>query len=436
MESREENIEKSKILMSVRKSALLMDPFFKIGAASTMMLVVFLARMVKEHKLKKGEFQNFQEFLKATNGKYKLVNIPVEKKNGLTWIGQENFSKELEKLRELGIRFTLMPDLNEKDSFQQLAIYEEDKEKFSAWYERYLMSKMQGGEKEVENLKAFTEGQISIVSVPLEGKEDFFEQDFKTLGINYAVLPDLHVGDGDIHLIVANADLDKLQYWYEKYKEDALNAGEEIKDMKIVEMNDYTRTGEMTEESYIDTASEELKKANEKYENKEPGSIEKSVQAQDCEIKNATDAAYEEFRANKEYQEISINCETLVENMSLGEKQRNEFLERGMFASRIPGTYGKTEEILLIPTDQVFQTDNGQTYLAFLDKNTEPLVLDSRGKIIPIDKRLTGKELYQKRYDPVNQKFAHRNKVQVEKTIEKAPKNIAVKAPVPPVKVK
>lgn len=438
MESREESFEKNKILMSVKKSALLMDPFFKIGAASTVMLVVFLARMVKEHKLNKGAFKDFQEFLKATDGKYKLVNVPVDKENGLTWLGRNGFSKELDKLRELGIRFTVMPDLNDQDSFQQLAIYEEDKEKFSAWYESYLMSKMQGGEKELQSLKAFTEGQTSIVSIPLEGKEKFFEQDFKTLGINYAALPDLHVGDGDIHLIVANADLDKLQYWYEKYKEDCFNAGEEVKDMKVIEMQDYARTGEMTEEQYIDTASEELKKANEKYEGKEPGVIENSVQKQENGIKSETDAAYEEFKANKEYQEISINHDTLVENMCLGKEQWEEFIEKGMFASRIPGTFLDHEKVLLIPTNQVFQTDNGQTYLAFIPKNEKPLVLNKQGKPVSVARRLTGMELYRERYDPVNQKFAHRDKTQVEidKPIEKMQKSMPVKAPAPPLKVK
>lgn len=438
MESREESIERDKILMSVKRTSLLMDPFFKIGAAGTVMMVVFLARMVKEHKLNKGEFKDFQEFLKATGGKYKLVNIPVDKKNGLAWLGQSDFSKELDKLRELGIRFTVMPDLNEQDSFQQLAVYEEDKEKFAAWYESYLASKMQGGEKELENLKAFTEGQVSIVSVPLEGKEKFFEQDFKTLGINYAILPDLHVGDGDIHLIAANTDLDKLQYWYEKYKEDCFNAGEEVKDMKVVEMKDYTRTGELTEEQYIDTAGEELKKANEKYEGKEPGVIENSVRSQETGIKSETDEAYEKFKADKGYQEISINRDTLVDNMSLGEEQQKKLVERGMFASRIPGTYLESEQILLVPTEQVFQTDNGQTYLAFLEKNEKPLVLDRNGKPIPVMERSTGAELFQKSYNPVNQKFAHRNKIQIgiDKPVENVQKGIPPKAPAPPLKVK
>lgn len=438
MESREESIEKNKILMSVKNSAMLMDPFFKIGAASTVMLVVFLARMVKEHKLKKGDFNNFQDFMKVTDGRYQIVNVPVDQKNGLIWFGKDGFSKELDTLRELGIRFTVMPDLNPENAFQQLAIFDGDKEKFSAWYESYLMSRMQGGEKELLSLKAFTEGRVSIVSVPLEGKENLFEQDFKTLGINYSILPDLHVGDGDIHLMVANTDLDTLQYWYEKYKEDCLTSGEEIKDMKTVNVEDYTKTGEMTEEEYIDTASEELKKANEKYEGKEPGIIEKSVQAQDRQIQDMNNEAYEALHKNPAYQELSINHKTLVGNMSLTDAQRTEFLDKGMFASRIPGTFGDSEEILLVPTEQVFSTNNGQTYLAFVEKNEKPFVLNGRGTPIPVVNRLTGMELFNERYDPVNSKYNSRSKVSIEKAqvIEKAAKGAQLKAPIPPIKIK
>ena len=208
--------------------------------------------------------------------------------------------------------------------------------------------------------------------------------------------------------------------------------------MKVVEMKDYTRTGELTEEQYIDTAGEELKKANEKYEGKEPGVIENSVRSQETGIKSETDEAYEKFKADKGYQEISINRDTLVDNMSLGEEQQKKLVERGMFASRIPGTYLESEQILLVPTEQVFQTDNGQTYLAFLEKNEKPLVLDRNGKPIPVMERSTGAELFQKSYNPVNQKFAHRNKIQIgiDKPVENVQKGIPSKAPAPPLKVK
>lgn len=45
------------------------------------------------------------------------------------------------------------------------------------------------------------------------------------MGINYSQLPDLHVGDGEIQVVVANADLPKVESWYKLYREDLLKKG-------------------------------------------------------------------------------------------------------------------------------------------------------------------------------------------------------------------
>ena len=86
-----------------------------------------------------------------------------------------------------------------------------------------------------------------MVSIPLEGSEAVFEKDFKELGINYAVMPDLKVGDGEIQIVVANSDLQKVQFWYDLYRSDLQKKGVEIKDMRMCDMEDYKRTGETSE---------------------------------------------------------------------------------------------------------------------------------------------------------------------------------------------
>lgn len=106
-------------------------------------------------------------------------------------------------------------------------------------------------------------------------------------------MPDLKVGDGEIQIVVANSDLQKVQFWYDLYRSDLQKKGVEIKDMRMCDMEDYKRTGEMTEEEYIDSSSEEFVKANEKYESKEPGEIEKSVRKQENKIHSKSDAEYE-----------------------------------------------------------------------------------------------------------------------------------------------
>ena len=80
-----------------------------------------------------------------------------------------------------------------------------------------------------------------------------------------------------------------------------------------------------------------------------------------------------------------------------------------MFASRIPGTWGEKERTLVLPTDQVFQTDGGKTYLAFLAKNEKQILLDANGKPVSADHRPTGSDLYTSNYEKVDRMFKKKN---------------------------
>ena len=62
--------------MAISNAARYMDPFFKLTAMGTVLLIQYFARMVKEKKLKVTEFTDFQKFLKATDGKYDIMNVP------------------------------------------------------------------------------------------------------------------------------------------------------------------------------------------------------------------------------------------------------------------------------------------------------------------------------------------------------------------------
>ena len=163
------------VLMIIRKAAMFVDPIMKISARGLAKMIQFLARMAKEKIIDKREFKDFQDFVKRTEGEFDVINIPVEHKKGF----DENafVVREFADLKENGVRFYEMPDLNMEDNYVQLAVSREDKELFSAWYTRYLNNKMsRGGVKTVESLKAFTDGKVSIFSVPLEGKEEIFKR--------------------------------------------------------------------------------------------------------------------------------------------------------------------------------------------------------------------------------------------------------------------
>lgn len=427
MDDKTNSREASEIVLAVRKATFLMDPFFKLTMTGAALLLTYLARMQKERKLNRGEFASIQEFIKATDGKYFIVNIPVE--DGKP--GQERFEKELEKLKELGVRYKVMPDLNKGDGYQQLIVYENDRELFNGWHERYLISQMKGGEHSLQGIKSLANENVSIVSIPFEGKEDVILGDLDKMGVNYAVLPDLKVGDGEIQLVIANADMPKVEHWYNLYMTDQLKKGIYVPEMKNMDMNSYKKSGEMTEEQYIGTASEDLKKANEKYEGKEQGAIEKSVMKQENQTRDINDEAYIKYHENTEYLEITIDTETFVENCHIPEEAIKAFDERGYFVSRVPKTWMRgtrnaiPERCLLVPKEQVFLTDNGQTYIAFLHKNENPSVVNLNGKQVSVPGCSTGKELYEKYYEEVTRGF--KEKKQLTREVEKTDK-VAEKA--------
>lgn len=445
--------ETTQVIMSIQKAAMFMDPFFKLTMMGTAFLITYLARMAKEGKISRGEFNSVQDFIKATEGKYTITNVPFDKdyspwevketivegknryivrnsstgevlrgKNGekLIWRNVKKAEKEmisrnqkenlaLDELKEMGIRHVILPDLNQNDGMVQIAIFNEDKEKFVGWQERYLLSRMQGGEHHLRDLQNLTNGNTSLLSMPVEGdKMERMVNDFRELKINYAVLPDLNVGDGETQIVVANSDVPNVEFWMQMYNQDLLERGEEPKEMKSVTMDGYRRTGMMTEEQYADTASEELKKANEKYEGREAGDAEKAVREQEKGVRNINSEAYDEYTKNPEYAEISIDKETLVDHSRYASSP--ELSGKGLFACRIPGTYGENEQTLVVPEDRVFYYNGGQQYRVFLKQNEKPLVIGPSGEKIAEEKRASGEKLRNTYFDTVEKKSAERIK--------------------------
>lgn len=460
--------ETQNVIMAVQKAAFLMDPFFKLTMVGAALLVTYLARMAKEKKISKNEFKNVQEFMKATDGKYMIVNLPYDKnyspwkaesrimegtekvvlKNEATgeiYLDQkgreQTFGKlnkaekaaarlnekenlALEELKQSGITHVVMPDLNKDDGMVQIAVSNDDKEKFTAWMERYVMNRMQGGEKSLRGLTNLSSGRTKIISLPIEGKDavEAMKNDFGEMKINYSILPDLHVGDSETQIVVPDAEVEGVAFWMKLHNESLLKQGKEVKDMTVMSMANYTKTGEITEEQYIDTASEELKKANEKYEGQEKGEVEKAVMTEEKKIRSESDENYLRYENDPTYQKISIDRETCVEQSHLSAVDKQKAIDNGFFYSRVPGTWytgnSAPEQTLLIPLEQVFAVNEGNTYYAFIEKEGKPLVLDGRGKLIRGEARMSGSELFERHYDKVSREFTR--KTQLEPTQNKA----------------
>ena len=410
------------VVMAISNAARYMDPFFKLTAMGTVLLLQYFARMVKERKLKVTEFTDFQKFLKATDGKYDIMNVPEIPEGQLT-----------EELDTLGIHYMIMPDLEKNDGMIQVAVYQPDRDNFGAWYQRHIMSRMTGGEKELQELKNLTSGKTTIVSFPLEDEEETIQEDFTSMGINYSQLPDLHVGDGEIQIVVANADLPKVESWYKLYRNDLLNEGvTDIPDMKKMSMDNYMQT----EAEYIDTAAPELKAANAKYEGKEKGEIEHQIETVERNaMRQESSTAYLRYIRDPEYIPISIDRRTLVENSNVINK---DGLERyNKFSCRIPGTYGKNEKQLVIPDEQVFRKTNG-SYIAFLRKDEAPFVFDVVTKQVDHEiRKLTGEEFVKQYFDEVDKTAENKvTSLQKYKAKSKDLSDLKVKMPTPPIKSK
>ena len=398
----ENDREVDQVLMNIRNSAGSVVAVSLISARLSLKLLVFLMRLAKKGLLAAGLLDSFKSFTKLTEGKYTVYNIPLSKENAVSLVKMnqlelqneknpvrktklrndikklKNEIPELEQLKELKISHCVLPKLNGSELTMQVAVAQKDDQLFKNWFLNHLTTELSGGEKGMEEIKVLTEGNYAIYNLPFEG-EELAEAlpDFDTLGINYAVLPDLKVGDGNSQLAVPNADRSKLETWFRIWKDKQLKDGRdpgEIGEMYVMDQESYMSTGTMTADDYVTSSDPVYKEANAEFE----------AQSQEVPWTPALDQenseAYVRLLNDNNYEKISINRETLVDNMQVSQKA-DLMRKHGYFISRIPGTYKDTQETLILPDSQVFMGDNGQTYIAFLPKNGKIMVADPSGAI-------------------------------------------------------
>lgn len=249
--------------------------------------------------------------------------------------------------------------------------------------------------KNINDLKNFTEGNYSIFNLPFEGQElSDVCKDFDTLKINYAIMPDLKIGNNNCQIAVANSDREKFQVWIKMYREDMVQQGKEPGSVYEMDDNSYLNTAIVDTDEYIKKAEPVYQEANEEFEKQSNITISDSfIQKDNCEdfVRLDNDANYEK---------ITINKETLVDNMKNDEFSR-KMRNKGFFVSRIPGTYGDNEKKLVLPANNVFVADEGRTYVGFVPKNKPAVILDKNGSI-----QQAGYEKVHSIYDAVNRNMS------------------------------
>lgn len=407
--------ETDRVMLALRNSTRTIKTAMWISSPAVLLLYTFMKRMVKHKMVKNGEFDKFEKFLKYTDGKYSIQNIPLQKDS----------DKHLEEIKKqldgMGVKYNVLPDLEKSDGFVQIAVANDDREIFQGWQERYVFNQMQGGEKELDYLQKLTNKQTSIINIPFEDKLDLVKDDFQTLGINYAVLPDLKVSDGQIQLTVANGDLGKVEHWYKMYQQNMLKT-EELEPLEVISSEQYLAQGVINEQEYIDKAPQQIQDINAIY-NRPAGEIEKGIINQSMNPVNTSNPNMDKYLDNPNYVMLTINKETLVENCKFSNDK--EIIESGYFASRIPGTWGENELTLLIPSNQVF-TD-GTTYTAFIDANKKPFLFDVSQKPIARSRYENGKSLL-KKYDNTQRALTESKDLALAKTVNSLDlSNVAIK---------
>ena len=302
----------------------------------------------------------------------------------------------IEQLKSQGIKnLCVLPKIDGEMNSIQVAVRNRDEQIFKSWVMGHLNRQMSGGEKNINDLKNFTEGNYSIFNLPFEGQElSDVCKDFDTLKINYAIMPDLKIGNNNSQIAIANSDREKFQVWIKMYREDMVQQGKEPGSVYEMDDNSYLNTAIVDTDEYIKKAEPVYQEANEEFEKQSNITISDSfIQKDNCEdfVRLDNDANYEK---------ITINKETLVDNMKNDEFSR-KMRNKGFFVSRIPGTYGDNEKKLVLPANNVFVADEGRTYVGFVPKNKPAVILDKNGSI-----QQAGYEKVHSIYDAVNRNMS------------------------------
>ena len=420
----ENDREVNQVLMNIKNASGSIIGASLITARITFVLATYLARLVQKELLASKAARDFNAFVKLYDGKYTVYNIPL-REGGARIVKQMNrlelklqkadgFKEkhkirqelrelktqlpELEQLSNLNIGHCVLPKLNGSSQTVQVAVAASGDQVFKNWYLNHLQTGLSGGEKGVEDLKVFTEGNYSIFNLPFENEElAAAMSDFNTLGMNYAILPDLNIGDGNSQIAIPNADRSKLEMWFKMWKDKQLREGKDPGEMYEMNQDSYMNTSRMSEQDYVADSDQVYKDANAEFEKQSaepPWTVAMGKENSEEYIRYLQDPAFEK---------ITINKETLVEKMQVSEKA-DEMRRNGYFISRIPGTYKSEQQTLILPLEQVFATDNGKTYVAFLPKNKKILTADSAGNV--------NEKSFQEVYNPYD--MVNRNMKNVE----------------------
>lgn len=293
----------------------------KGAVKGTLYLYQCMKKLQAENILGKGEVEDFEKFLKATEGKYKILNVPTEDVNEI--------AKMKEDLDRLHISYHVLPDLNVGDGQIQVAYAMEDTNNIESWYRSFCLDHLQaGGEKTYRELMNYTDGQVSIVNIPWpndarspEPSKEAMQEAMAGNGFQQGILPDLaNNKDGKVPVMVPNYQIDRFEEWYQAYQEEQKIGPEEL---QIFGMSDYLQEGVGDEYRYMNTAEEKIK------EKLQPQKKTQKIQETDKKVeREAGERSLEELMAIHEKISVASLPVVQVEKDLEEEKVQEEIQEK------------------------------------------------------------------------------------------------------------
>lgn len=347
--------------------------FSRLDAYALLKLMQFIKRATKENIVTQGYTEEFTDFLRKSKGDFQMYRMPY-KENKL-WLDAKGTIQQY--LDKAGITYCIQDSVNPEDKAVHVCVQSKDVAKFNMCYAQYIRDNLTGGELSGKDLLNFTDGKTSIVSVPDAAAQDMV-QAFKALDINFSDLPDLMPGDGEKQFRVASSDLNMVEQAYNIYKHKLLsNATEgekDIPEMTVMDEQQYLNTATETPESWMESASNDVKERLAEYNQIPPDETEKEIIEYSHEIRPSTSAACVDLKNDNNYVMISIDYNTLVEDCTLNDRLKNNEYGKDAFACFIPYTGRKMT--LMLNKKNVFEVkgESKIRYIAFLEKDKVPRV--------------------------------------------------------------
>lgn len=372
------------------------------GIRGVLFLYQFISRMEKEGILKGGEVLSMEKFLKATEGKYDIMNVPYAAADAALSgsIRPEALEKIKGSLDASGIRYCVLPDMNPADHRVQIAVFREDAQKFSAFYTGYLRSFLTGGKKEYADLLNFTDGSANIVSIPDEAKEAM-EGALAKLKVDWAPLPDLNLKDGEFQISVASHNTDTVLRAYKLYQEGLLTRGSSLKDARVMTEDDYKETAKLTADAYVEMSDKALLEKSRTYDADTAPEKERAIRKADGNMMVPDTFSFASHIKDPEYTAVSVDCATLVDDSSA-----RIMMERypNLFFCRIPGTKDESEKLLAVSKLHAFLIEDAAKprFIVFVNRVTPPSVIGRAGSFQDKDLEFSTAEKLLERFDSMD----------------------------------